>query len=468
METKKPSLKLALIGVCGVLAILLSCVLIFKIDVIIALTVSIVYVGILGRFNGVTLSGLIEGMQKGVSEALVGLLFFPLVGAIIGSWIIGGTIPALVYYGLNVLNPRFFLITSFLICSMLSLLIGTSWGTVGTVGLAIVGVAISSNLSIPIGVVAGSIISGAWFGDKMSPISDSTVLSATSAETDVYNHIRGMAYTTIPAFLISTVIFGIINFFYAGNATLNYDAIYPIQETLAANFKINILVFLPPVVLVVLCVMRTHAFISLLGAITAGAFCSVAVQGNSLMDTMSAIMNGVHMETAIAEVNTLVNRGGMNSMMSSMFLCLVAVCMGGTLTKTQFLHVIIENVAKYLRSNVALVFTTMVSCVLSNMMFADNYLSMILNGNLYRDLYDQRGLDRSMLSRTIEETATMTVPMIPWTPAAAFLTGTLGVTVAQYTPYCVLNFVSPVVGLLSAATGIGLLYVNGAKKKSRA
>lgn len=464
MEKKKPTLKLALIGTLGVLVILLSCVLLFKVDVIIALTIGIIYAGIVGRFNGVTLNDLVEGMQEGVAKALIGLLFFPLVGAVIGSWLIGGTIPALVYYGLDILNPRFFLISSFIICSALSLLIGTSWGTVGTAGLAIAGVAISSDLSIPFGIVAGSIIAGAWFGDKMSPISDSTVLSATAVETDVYNHIRGMAYTTIPSFIISTIIFGIINFFYAGDATLNYDVIAPIKETLAEHFNLSPLVFIPPIVLIILCVLRTHAFISLLGAIAAGSFCSMAVQGNTVMDTMAAVMNGLQVETPIAEVNTLLNRGGMNSMMSSMFLCMVAVCMGGVLTKTQFLHVIIEHLAKYMRTTFSLVFTTMVSCLLSNMMFADNYLTMILNGNLYRDMYDERGLDRSMLSRTIEEMATMSVPMIPWTAAAAFLTGTLGISVAEYAPYCVLNFVSPVVGLISAATGIGVIYVKGAKK----
>lgn len=217
-------------------------------------------------------------------------------------------------------------------------------------------------------------------------------------------------------------------------------------------------------VLILLCVKRTHAFISLVGAIAAGALTSIFVQGYSLSETMNAIMNGVNMNTAIEEVNVLVNRGGMNSMMDAMFLCLVAVCMGGVLTKTRFPDVIIARIARYLSSNFSLVFATMFSCILCNMMFADNVLSIILNGTLYRDLYDDHGLNRNMLSRTIEEAATMSVPMIPWTPAAAFLTGALGMSVATYAPFCILNFVSPIVGLISAYTGIGLLYCNSPAK----
>ncbi len=454
---KSPSLKLSLIGVLGILIILLTGIIVFKIDIIILLILSIIFIAIVAHFNGMHIGDIIDGMKEGCSQAFVGLLFFLLIGAIIGIWIQAGTVPALVYYGLKILNPKYFLISSFFICSIVSSVVGTSWGTIGTVGIAIIGVATGSGLNIPLGVVAGSIVSGAWFGDKMSPISDSTVLTATASHADVYSHIKAMCYTTIPSYLLTLVVFAIMNHFYSTGSTLNYQTISPIQELLEQQYHIGMSVFIPALLLVVLCILKVDAILSLLCVIGAGVVCSIVVQGNSLTNAFDAIMNGVHVQTALPSVNTLLNRGGINSMMSTFLLGFMALCLGGVLQKTGFLHVIISKITTRLKSTFSLVLTTMLTCVLGNAVFGDTYLTIVLNANMYSSIYEERGLDSSMLSRTIEEAATMSTPLIPWTAASAFIIGALGVSTLEYAGFAVLNIINPLLSLCFTALGIAIV-----------
>lgn len=263
----KSSQKNAWISIAGVLCILLIGILLFRIDVILLLILSMIYLAIVGRSQGMSLSDFIQGMKDGCSQAFIGLLFFLLIGALIGIWMQAGTVPALVYYGLDILSPRYFLVSSFVICAIVSTVIGTSWGTVGTVGIAIMSIATASGIQIPLSVIAGSIVSGSWFGDKMSPISDSTVLAATACGTDIYKHIRSMCYTTLPASLITLVLFFMVNQYYAQAVVLNQEAIEPLKATLNELYQINIWVLIPPVLLVILCVLKIDAVVSLLSLI---------------------------------------------------------------------------------------------------------------------------------------------------------------------------------------------------------
>lgn len=456
-EKKKPSLSLSIIGVAGLIVILLIGILVYKINIVLLLLIGILYITIVAKFNNLTFNDILDGMKEGCSQAFVGLLFFLLIGGIIGTWVQCGTVPVLVYYGLKILNPKYFLITSFFICSIVSALLGTSWGTIGTVGIAVMGVAVSSGLSIPLYVVAGSIVAGAWFGDKMSPISDSTVLTATACDSEVYRHIKAMCYTTLPSYAISTVIFILINSHYASSSTLNTNSIMEIQTVLLDNFTINFWVLLPAIVLVILCILKINAILSLFSVIGVGIVTSVIVQGNSVPSAFDAVMCGVQKETSLEAVNVLLNRGGIESMMPTFLLGFTALCLGGALQKTGFFMVIVEKLASRLKSVFSLVFITMITCITGNAIFGDTYLTIVLNANMYKEIYKRKGLDSSMLSRTIEEAATMSTPLIPWTAAGAFITGALGIPTSQYAMFAVLNLVNPVVSLICAYTGFGII-----------
>lgn len=455
-DVKLPDIKRSLLGVLGILSILFTGTLIFKTDIIVLLIISIIWIASVGRMTGMSVEDSLDGMREGCSQAFVGLLFFLLIGAIIGVWIQAGTVPALVYYGLGILTPRYFLLSAFLICSLVSLILGTSWGTVGTVGVAIMGVAMGSKMSIPSAVVAGAVVSGSWFGDKMSPISDSTVLTAASSGTDIYRHIRAMGKTTLPSYGVSLILFYLLNRHYAQSVTLDTAQIGLIREILRQEFVISIWVFVPALLLIVLCISRVHAVLSLVLVIAAGCVCSVWIQGNTVSEALKAIMDGGHVETLSNEVNVLVNRGGINSMMSTFLLGFMALCLGGILQKSQFLHVILERVTGKLKTHVSLIAVTMMTSILGNAVFGDTYLTIVLNGNIYKEAYDKQGLDRAILSRTIEEGATMSTPLIPWTAASAFIYGALGAGALEYGPYALLNVVNPVLSLMMAAAGIGL------------
>lgn len=453
----KSSQKNAWISIAGVLCILLIGILLFRIDVILLLILSMIYLAIVGRSQGMSLSDFIQGMKDGCSQAFIGLLFFLLIGALIGIWMQAGTVPALVYYGLDILSPRYFLVSSFVICAIVSTVIGTSWGTVGTVGIAIMSIATASGIQIPLSVIAGSIVSGSWFGDKMSPISDSTVLAATACGTDIYKHIRSMCYTTLPASLITLVLFFMVNQYYAQAVVLNQEAIEPLKATLNELYQINIWVLIPPVLLVILCVLKIDAVVSLLSAIGAGILVSILIQKNTITLAFDAVMNGISIETSVEAVNVLLNRGGIYSMMPTFLLGFTALCLGGALEKTHALHVILESITKKTKSVVTLVFTTMVSCFMGNAVFGDTYLTLVLNANLYRDIYEEKGLDLSILSRTVEEATTMSTPLIPWTAASAFVVGALGIPTLEYLPFAFLNLTIPAVSLLVAFFGIGIM-----------
>ena len=455
---KEPSLKISLIVLIGILIILLSGTLIFKINIVLLLILSIIYIGIIGKFNNISQKEIIEYMSYGCSKAFIGLLFFILIGGIIGIFILSGTVPTLVYYGLNILSPKFFLPTTLLICTLLSSIIGSSWSTVGTVGIAIIGIATTSNLSIPLPIIVGVIVSGAWFGDKMSPVSDSTVMTATSVGANVYDHIKVMSMTTLPAYIISLIAYTIINSFYEVK-DIDINNIQIIKNTLNSVYNISILNFIPLLILIILSVLKIDAIKSLLITIGIAILCTIFLQNKTLYDCFEAIMNGVNINTNNIEVDTLLNRGGINSMMSTFLLCFFALSMGGVLEKCGFLKVIIKGITKKLKSTFGIVFTTMSTCILGTAIFADIYLSIILNGNMYKEEFKKRGLKNTMLSRTIEEGTTLFAPLIPWTAASAFITATLNVATIDYAKYTILNLVNPILSLIFTLLGIFIVKI---------
>lgn len=450
---KEPSLKLSLVVLIGILSILLLGTLIFKIDIVILLILSIIYIAIIGKFNGIKQNDILNFMSYGCSKGFVGLLFFILIGGLIGIFILSGTVPTLVYYGLNILSPKYFLITTLLICTLLSSIIGSSWSTVGTIGIAIIGIAKASNVNIPLPIICGAIISGAWFGDKMSPVSDSTIMTATSVNTNVYSHIKVMSMTTLPAYIISLIVYGLINSFYDVKE-IDINNINIIKAELMNLYNINLLNFLPLLCLIILSILKIDAIKSLLISIAVSILCGVILQNKNLYDCFNAIMNGVLVESDILEIKNLLNRGGINSMLPTFLLCFFALGMGGILEKSGFLKVFIKNITKKIKSTFALVFTTMSTCILGTAIFSDIYLSIILNSNMYKEEFEKRNLKNTMLSRTIEEGTTLFAPLIPWTAASIFISTTLGVSTIEYAKYTILNLVNPILSLIFTFFGV--------------
>ncbi len=454
---RQPSLKLSLIGTLGAIVILFLGLLVLHLDITLLLFLDMIYVAMVARIDGLQVNDLVDGMSASCAQALTGLLFFPLIGALIGVWIHCGTIPTLLYHGLNILNPRYFLITSFLICSLTALMIGTSWGTVGTVGIVIMGMAEGGGLDLPAGLVVGSIVSGAWFGDKMSPISDSTLLTTTVVDVGIYPHIRAMACTTLPTYLLTFLVFGVLNRILSSEAEMDAEVLLQMQLGLSGQYELSFLTFLPPLLLMLLCFLQVHVFVALLSGIGSGVVCSMLVQHNPFSAAMGALMSGENTQTGVTALDNLLGWGGIDAMVQGFYLCLLAVCLGGALQKTGFLSSIISHSWRYLKSDFALIFSTMLTSVLGNCIFSDNYLSIVLNGGIYRELYKKYGLSFTMLSRTIEESATLSAPLIPWTAAGVFISETLGVPVREYAPFVILNLLNPVVSLCMCRFGIGVI-----------
>ena len=455
MEEKKrlPSFKLSLIAVLGLLAILLLGILIFKIDVVILLVIGIIYIGYISNIAGYPKGTVYKGMIQGCTNAFIGLLFVFLIGAIIGVFISSGTVPTIVYYGINIINPKFFLPSAFIICAITSSIIGTSWGTIATVGIAITSIAVGSNINIPYPAICGAIVSGAWFGDKMSPISDSTVITSTAVSTDVYSHIKAMAYTTLPSFFISLIVFFIINSMY-GVASIDTQAITAMQSGLKSIFNINILTIIPVIVLIIMSFKKIDAIKTLLVTIFISILIAIFVQKNTVSEALASIMHGVSVHSSNYAVEELINRGGVLSMLPTFLLVFFALTMGGLLEEVGFLQVIINKLFKYIKSTFSLILTTMGTSILGNAIFGDVYLTIILNANIYKKEYEYRSLHKTMLSRTISESATMSAPLIPWTAPAAFILGTLGVSPLEFAPFAVFNFINPIFSLILTSLGL--------------
>jgi NhaC family Na+:H+ antiporter len=380
------------------------------------------------------------------------MVIFILIGTIMGSWIHAGTVPALIFYGLNFINAQYFLPMGLIICSMTSLATGTSWGTVGTVGLALMGIGISLGISPPL--IAGMIISGAFFGDKLSPISDTTNLAAASAEVNIYDHIVAMLYTTVPAYVICLVIYTILGFKFSATTNINMEQVTQIQSLLDEKFNLNLFVMFPMVALLIMMIMKISAIPAMISATFLATVISVLFQGSSLAEALTAINYGYVEESGIELVDAILLRGGIQSMMWTFSLAYLALCLGGVLEKVGYLSVLVEKVVSRIRSAANLVTLVVGTTFFSNIAMGTNYMSIILNGNIYREVFDKAGLERRMLSRLLEEGGTQTAALIPWSTAGAFMAGTLGVATFSYLPYTFLNYINPVLSIVLAYMGI--------------
>jgi|LGVE01.1.fsa_nt_gb NhaC family Na+:H+ antiporter len=456
-EKKMPSFGASAFVFLSIVTILIFGIMVLHVDIHVLLILGLIVTSLVSFKLGYTFDDLIDGMKNSISRAMTALLIFILIGAIIGTWITAGTVPALIYYGLKFLTPMFFLPIGLILCSLTSLATGTSWGTAGTIGIALMGMGVA--LGIPAPMVAGMIVSGAFFGDKMSPISDTTNLSAVSAGADLYDHIKAMSLTTVPSYLIALVLYTILGLKFANGAG-NTDDIMIIQNTLETSFNLNPIVILPMVVLFGLNLKKVPAVPAMIVGVFTGVLVAIVFQGTSLSAALSAVNYGYGNATGVPLVDNLLLRGGIQRMMWTFSLSFIALSLGGVLEKVGYLRALLEGFVSKIKTVGGLVTTVIFSTILGNASMGEIYLGIIMNGVLYKDEFKKRGLKPSMLSRLLEEGGTLTGPLIPWTTAGAFMATTLGVSTMELAPYAFLNFINPILSIVLSYLGIFILWEN--------
>jgi len=398
---------------------------------------------------------------KSVTGAILILLF---VGALAGTWLIGGIIPAMIYYGLQILHPTIFLPACVIICALISLATGSSWTTSATVGIALIG--IGKALGIPVGMVAGAVISGAYFGDKLSPLSDTTNLAPAMAGGDLFRHIRYMTITTVPSILVTLTVFIILSFTFSSNGVADTSGIL---DSIDSVFNISLWLFLVPVIVIFLIVRKTPPLVALFIGTVLGALSALIFQQQvlttlggtpSLESTYTVIMDAITINTQIQTTNPMLNdlftAGGMEGMLGTIWLIICAMVFGGIMDGIGALETISNTLLSWANTTFQLFASTVASCLAINITASDQYLSIVVPGKMFQKAYHERGLAPENLSRTLEDSGTVTSVLIPWNTCGAYQSGVLGVSVADYFIYAVFNWISPFMTLFFAALKIKL------------
>ncbi|BDD11019.1 Na+/H+ antiporter NhaC [Fulvitalea axinellae] len=451
-QERKPSVTLSAGVFLMIMTVMLGGVLLLKADIHALLLVCVAIGGVASYFAGFNFSDITEGIKNSISKATTAFMIFILIGATIGTWILAGTVPSLIVYGLDWLNPGYFLPLVLVICAVTSTATGTSWGTVGTVGLAVMGM--GESMGIPAPVVAGAVVSGAFFGDKMSPVSDTTNLSAATAEADLYDHIKNMSFTTVPSFALALVLYFFMGLPYGDAVTVDSAKVELIRTTLEGAFHINPIALLPLVVVLVLNILKVPAVPAMGVGVLLGLLVAVFDQGATFTEALKAVNEGYTIKSGNEMIDKLLVRGGIQNMMWTFSLSFIAICLGGVLETGRFLEVLVAKITERVRSVRHYGLMVISSCFLGNVAMGEIYLSIIVNAGLYKKSFEEKGLRNSMLSRYLEEGATLTGGLIPWTTAGAFISVTLGVDSFSYAPYAFLNLINPVLSIMLTYFGI--------------
>ncbi|MCF8060266.1 MAG: Na+/H+ antiporter NhaC [Bacteriovoracaceae bacterium] len=471
---KKPNLFFSLIPVIFLVSLLIINVVIFKDDASygpnqVALLLGALITGFIGHFKyGIKFETVEKGINEATSNALSAMIILIVIGALIGTWILSGTVPALIYYGLKIITPSVFLPVSCIACSVVSLATGSSWSTTGTIGIALIG--IGEALGFNTGLVAGAIISGAYFGDKMSPLSDTTNLAAAMAGTDLFTHIKHMLWTTVPAITIALILFAIIGFTHTP-ASINTEGIDAITSILDQKFNITFFSFIPAVVVLILIRKKIPA----LPAITIGIISAVIVACLFQQDLLLKMMNGksslknlyeivisvsykgFSIDSGHKVIDKLLNRGGMEGMLSTVWLIFSAMVFGGTLEATGMLEVIANSILKVVTGTGSLIGATIGTCIFLNATASDQYLAIVVPGRMFKKAYQDYNLAPQNLSRALEDAGTVTSVLIPWNSGGAYNSGVLGVPTLSYAPYCFFNILSPLISVFYGAIKFSII-----------
>ncbi len=452
MGKKIPMWQIVMI-LCILIALLIYTLVIVGGSVHIPIATTAAIASLVAIKNGFKWSFLEKAMINGISRAMQAILILLVIGMVIATWIAGGIVPAMIYYGLMIIKPSIFLVASMLLCSIVSLATGSSWTTAGTAGIALIG--IGAGLGLPLPIVAGSIISGAYFGDKMSPLSDTTNLAPAMAGSNLFDHIKHMVYTVTPSYIIALILFAILGMRISNASNVDMNSVDILMQGLKENFYISPLLLIPPCLIIAMVVFKVPALPGLFGGAILGVICAAAFQGGSFGEVATVVAySGYVSETGIEFVDTLLTRGGMTSMYGTVGIILCAMCFGGVLDSTNMLGSICDVMLKVAKNTGLLVTMVIISCIAVNAAASDQYLAIVLPGRMFKTAFEDRKLKPKNLSRCLEDAGTITSCLIPWNTCGAAMSSSLGVPTVEYIPYCFLNLINPLVSIFYGFTGI--------------
>ncbi|MFI3301593.1 MAG: Na+/H+ antiporter NhaC family protein [Rikenellaceae bacterium] len=406
-----------------------------------------------------------DAMVDNIRASSSAIIILLLIGALSGAWMLSGVVPSMIYYGLQILNPSVFLITSSIVCAVVSIITGSSWTTIATIGIALMGIGTAQGFSQ--GWIAGAIISGAYFGDKLSVLSDTTVLASSAVGVNIFEHIKYMMITTIPSFIIALIVFGVVG---AMGGDMEAIHVEEYSETLAQTFHISPFLLIIPIITGVLIANKLPAMVTLFASALMAAVAMAIKQPEimaqiaqcdiSSLDAMTktkAVLMGCYGSTSIltpsAEVNDLISTRGMSGMLTTIWLIICAMCFGGVMTGSGMLERLTTLFLKYVRRTTSVVGSTLFGGIFFNLTTADQYISIILTGKLFKELYAKQGLEGRLLSRSVEDSASVCSVLVPWNSCGMTQATVLGVSTFVYIPYCIFNLVSPVMSLFIAYIG---------------
>jgi NhaC family Na+:H+ antiporter len=417
----------------------------YESDAQVPILLGVLIAAIIGMRAGYSWKEIETGMLNGITNSLQAIVILLIIGILIGVWILSGVVPTMLYYGLKILHPKIFLPAALLICSISSLATGSSWGTSGTIGIALIG--IGGGLGFPLPLVAGAVLSGAYFGDKMSPLSDTTNMAPAMVGTDLYTHIKHMSYTTGVSYGITLVIEFVLGFFYGGGET-NLESVNQILAGIDAQFSVNPLLLLPPVIIMVLAFRKIPAVPGIVIGILAAGVLGVIFQRNTFGSLLSAAYGGYTSNSGVEAVDNLLTKGGFESMMYTISLVICAMMFGGIMEKTNQLRVVVSVILKKAQSTGSLITATILTAIGSNLILCDQYMSIVMTGKMYAQSYKDKGLHPKNLSRAIEDSATVTANLVPWNSGGAYQAATLGVPTIAYLPFNFFCWITPIVSML--------------------
>ncbi len=405
-------------------------------------------------------STLEKAIAENIKTSASAIIILLLIGAVASTWMLSGVVPTLMYYGLQIIHPKVFLAVACIICAIVAVVTGSSWTTIATIGVALMGVGEAQGFSE--GWIAGAIISGAYFGDKVSALSDTTVLASSTVRVPLFEHIKYMTITTVPSFIIALIVFAVVSFTYTTDSAIH---IAKLSDALEGSFNLSAWLLIVPIVTMVLIAKRLPALVTLfLSVVMACAamvifqpeiVCSIGGYGefSTFRALMTACSTTTSVDTGDATINELVATSGMNGMLNTIWLVLCAMCFGGVMAGSGMLSALTRLFVRFVYRTVSVVASTLATGVFANLLTADQYISIIITGETFRELYEKRGLEARLLSRSVEDTATVTSVLVPWNSCGMTQSTVLGVATLTYLPYCLFNLISPLMSLLVAMVG---------------
>lgn len=451
----------ALILLVGVLSICLG---VLKVEAHIPFIIVISLTSLMAIRMGHSWQDLEQSMFQSLGSVFQALIILIMVGMVIGTWIQGGIVPSLVYYGLKLIQPQIFLVTIFLVCSVCAVATGSSWTIIGTLGVAAMG--ISEGLSIPLPITAGIVVSAGYFGDKFSPLSDTPNLHCAIVGVDLFENFKTVLKTTIPSYLLALILCAIVGAKYSQTQSTDLECIGRITGTLEKQFLISPWLMLPVLLVFIMVLIKMPAIPGIFLMTFTGAICAMAIQGASFAEVVSAASDGYLAHTQVEMVDKLLTRGGLLSMMPTASLILCAVSYGGILEASGVLKVLVDGILKLVKKDETLIFATVLTCIIVNLVAMDNYVTAVISGNMFRKAYIKRGLHPLNLSRCLAESASIVSPLIPWNTCGIVVFGMLGISPLEYAPYAFLCWIPPIMIVLFGYLKIGLKYIEEDKQQA--